>query len=277
MPLPALCGRYRSQGRKWKYGVVQFDHLVHWVPSLDAAVQGYPALGFTVQPGGSHSGSGTHNAAWRLDTRYIELIAVCDEPAARAGFGPGWPEIDATLRAGGGALAFGVLVDDVAATVADLRSRGVRAGDPRAGSIRRTDGSTGVWHYAGLQDRPRWAPFFINYGLRAGQWASRFPEQGFPKDPWALHGVTVQVRDPAASASWLGMSSRWMPCTSVRTPSRSGCPAARSRSPAVPRIASPRSSSAGPAPPRDQWPGSATWTPLSRGNRLTTTQCDKAR
>jgi hypothetical protein len=204
MPLPALCGRYRSQGRKWKYGVVQFDHLVHWVPSLDAAVRGYRDLGFKVQPGGRHSGSGTHNAAWRLDTRYIELIAVCDEPAARAGFGAGWPEIDATLRAGGGALAFGVLVDDVAATVADLRSRGVRAGDPRAGSIRRTDGSTGVWHYAGLQDRPRWAPFFINYGLRVGQWAARFREQGFPKDPWALHGVTVQVRDPAASASWLG-------------------------------------------------------------------------
>ena len=59
-------------------GVVQFDHLVHWVPSLDAAVQGYRALGFTVQSGGRHSGSGTHNAAWRLDTRYIELIAVCD-------------------------------------------------------------------------------------------------------------------------------------------------------------------------------------------------------
>ena len=55
---------------------MQFDHLVHWVPSLDAAVRDYRALGFTVQPGGQHRGSGTYNAVWRLDTRYIELIAV---------------------------------------------------------------------------------------------------------------------------------------------------------------------------------------------------------
>ena len=42
---------------------MQFDHLMHWVPSLDAAVADYQALGFTVQPGGQHPGSGTHNAA----------------------------------------------------------------------------------------------------------------------------------------------------------------------------------------------------------------------
>ena len=186
------------------YGVVQFDHLVHLVPSLDAAVRDYQALGFAVQPGGRHPGAGTHNAAWRLDTRYIELIAVCDEPVARAGVGPGWPAIEEILRAGGGALAFGVLVEDLAATVADLRSRGVRVGDPQAGSIRRTDGSTGEWHTASLHDGPRWAPFFINYGFPVDQWTARFREQGFPKDPWVLHGVTVQVPDPAASASWLG-------------------------------------------------------------------------
>jgi hypothetical protein len=75
--------------------------------------------------------------------------------------------------------------------------------DPRAGSIRRTDGSTGVWHSASLQDGPRWAPFFINYGLPVDQWTARFREQGFPKDPWVLQGVTAEVPDPAASASWL--------------------------------------------------------------------------
>jgi len=187
-----------------EYGVVQFDHLIHWVPDLDAAVRDYQALGFTVQPGGQHPQSGTHNAAWRLDTRYVELIAVRDEAEARAGMGPAWPEIYATLRAGGGALAFGVLVADVQATVADFRSRGVAVEDVQAGSLRRTDGSTGVWHYASLQDPPRWAPFFINYGLPIGQWAARSRELGFPKDPWVLHGVTAQVPDPTASANWLG-------------------------------------------------------------------------
>ena len=183
---------------------MQFDHLMHWVPDLEAAVRDYQALGLTVQPGGQHPQFGTHNAAWRLDTRYIELIAVRDEAAARAGSGPDWPEIDATLRSGGGAGAFGVLVADVAATVADLRSRGIPVDDPQAGSIRRTDGSTGAWQSAGLQHGPRWAPFFINYGRPIDDWAARFREQGFPKDPWALQGVRVEVPDPAASASWLG-------------------------------------------------------------------------
>jgi hypothetical protein len=182
-------------------GVVRFDHLVHWVPDLGAAVRDYRALGFTVQPGGQHPQFGTHNAAWRVDTRYIELIAVRDVAAARAW--PDWPQIDATLHAGGGVLGFGVLVADVTETVASLRSRGISVGDAQAGSLRRADGSTKVWHGASLRDGPGWAPFFINYGHPIGEWAARFREQGFPKDPWALHGVTVEVPDPAASAGWL--------------------------------------------------------------------------
>jgi hypothetical protein len=119
------------------------------------------------------------------------------------GLGPGWPEIAATLRSGGGVGAFGILVADVAATVADLCSRGVPVDDPQAGSVRRADGSTGVWQSAMLQHGPRWAPFFINYGLPIDQWTARFREQGFPKDPWSLQSVRVEVPDPAASASWL--------------------------------------------------------------------------
>jgi catechol 2,3-dioxygenase-like lactoylglutathione lyase family enzyme len=186
-----------------EYGVVHFDHLMHWVPDLDAAVRDYQALGFTVQRAGQHPQFGTHNAGWRLDARYIELIAVRDEAVARAGLGPDWPEIDATLRAGGGVGGFGVLVTDITATVANLRSRGIPVSDPQSGSIQRTDGSIGVWQGASLQDGPRWAPFFINYGLPIDEWAARFRDQGFPKDPWVLQGVTVEVPDPSANASWL--------------------------------------------------------------------------
>jgi hypothetical protein len=85
-------------------------------------VQGYQALGFTVQRAGQHPQFGTDNAGWRLDTRYIELIAVRDEGVALAGLGPDWPQIDATLRAGGGVLGFGVLV-------ADANGSGGRLGD----------------------------------------------------------------------------------------------------------------------------------------------------
>jgi catechol 2,3-dioxygenase-like lactoylglutathione lyase family enzyme len=182
---------------------VLFDHLVHLVPDLDAALRDYQALGLTAERAGRHPQLGTHNAIWRLDTRYIELIAVRDEATARAGLGPEWPEIEATLRAGGGVVGFGVLVADTAATVASLRSRGIHVADPQAGSLERTDGSTAAWQGASLQEGPRWAPFFIDYGLPIDRWTARFREQGFPKDPFALQGVTVEVTDPSASAMWL--------------------------------------------------------------------------
>lgn len=76
--------------------------------------------------------------------------------------------------------------------------------DPQAGLIRRTDGSTGVWQSASLRQGPRWAPFFINYGRPVDEWTARFREQGYPKDPWSLQSVRVEVPDPLASASWLG-------------------------------------------------------------------------
>jgi hypothetical protein len=182
---------------------MQFDHLMHWVPDLDAAMQAYRGLGFTIQPGGEHPGVGTRNAAWRIDARYIELITVHDEGVARAGFGPAWPAIQATLGAGGGGLAFAVLVSDVAARVTELRSRGVSVTDAQAGSLQQPDGSTVAWALAFLAEGPPWAPFLVNYGVPAEEWRARFRGPGFPIDPWSLDRVVVEVSDPAASAGWL--------------------------------------------------------------------------
>jgi catechol 2,3-dioxygenase-like lactoylglutathione lyase family enzyme len=182
---------------------MQFDHLMHWVPDLDAATRAYQGLGFTIQPGGEHPGVGTRNAAWRIDARYIELITVHDQGVARAGFGPAWPAIEATLRAGGGGLAFAVLVSDVAASVAALRARGVSVTDAQAGSLRQPDGSTVTWALAFLSEGPAWAPFLINYGVPAEEWSARFRGPGFPIDPWSLDQLVLEASDPAGSASWL--------------------------------------------------------------------------
>lgn len=182
---------------------MQFDHLMHWVPDLDAATRAYQGLGFTIQPGGEHPGVGTRNAAWRIDARYVELITVHDEGVARAGFGPAWPAIDANLRAGGGGLAFAILVSDVTATVAELRARGVSVEDAQAGSLQQPDGSTVTWALAFLSEGPAWAPFLINYGVSVEEWSARFREPGFPIDPWSLDHVVLETSDPAASASWL--------------------------------------------------------------------------
>jgi catechol 2,3-dioxygenase-like lactoylglutathione lyase family enzyme len=182
---------------------MQFDHLLHLVPDLDAAVRAYRGLGFTIQPGGEHPGLGTRNAAWRIDTRYIEPITVHDEEVARAGMGPAWPAVEAILRAGGGGLAFAVLVSDIAAAVTELRSRGVNVTDPRVGSLQRTDGSTKTWELAFLPEGPPWRPFLINYGVPEEEWRAHFRGQGFPIDPWSLDHLVVEAPDPAASADWL--------------------------------------------------------------------------
>jgi catechol 2,3-dioxygenase-like lactoylglutathione lyase family enzyme len=182
---------------------MRFDHLMHWVPDLDAATKDYQDLGFTIQPGGEHPGVGTRNAAWRIDARYVELIAVHDEGVARAGFGPAWPAIDTTLRAGGGALAFAVLVNDVAATVSQLRSRGVSVEDEQSGSMEQSDGSIVTWALAFISEGPSWAPFFINYGAPVGEWGTRSGGPELPLGPWSLDHIVVEVSDPPESANWL--------------------------------------------------------------------------
>ena len=214
---------------------MQFDHLMHWVPDLEAAIQDYQSLGFTIQPGGEHPGVGTRNAAWRIDARYIELITVHDEGLARTGFGPAWPTIDAMLHAGGGALAFAILVSDVAATVGKLRSRGVNIEDATTGSIQQPDGSAVTWALAFLSEGPPWAPFLINYGAPVDQWSTRFRGPGFPIDPWSLDHVVLEASDPAGSASWLagvlGVSVSDVDQAAVRVP-LPGCPIAFARGPA---------------------------------------------
>jgi catechol 2,3-dioxygenase-like lactoylglutathione lyase family enzyme len=214
---------------------MQFDHLMHWVPDLDAATRAYQGLGFTIQPGGEHPGVGTRNAAWRIDARYVELITVHDEGVARAGFGPAWPAIDANLRAGGGGLAFAILVSDVTATVAELRARGVSVEDAQAGSLQQPDGSTVTWALAFLSEGPAWAPFLINYGVSVEEWSARFRGRDSRSirglwTTWSWRPQTLQQ----AQAGWRASSD---------SPSRRAarallgchCPDARSRSRTVPR------------------------------------------
>ena len=173
---------------------MQFDHLMHWVPDLEAAIQDYQSLGFTIQPGGEHPGVGTRNAAWRIDARYIELITVHDEGLARTGFGPAWPTIDAMLHAGGGALAFAILVSDVAATVGKLRSRGVNVEDAKTGSIQQPDGSAVTWALAFLSEGPPWGA--VPHQLRRPRGPvehthprARLPDRSVVPRPRGLGGV----------------------------------------------------------------------------------------
>src|SRR5690349_16737047 len=52
------------------------DHVVILVQDLDTASADYTDLGFTVVPGGEHTGGATHNALIAFaDGTYLELIA----------------------------------------------------------------------------------------------------------------------------------------------------------------------------------------------------------
>jgi Glyoxalase-like domain len=102
------------------------------------------------------------------------------------GLGPAWPAIDATLRAGGGALAFAILVSDVEASVAELRSRGVSVEDVQTCSLQQPDGSTVTWALAFLSEGPAWAPFLINYGVQRtnGAHTSEGGDSRLIRGPW---------------------------------------------------------------------------------------------
>jgi catechol 2,3-dioxygenase-like lactoylglutathione lyase family enzyme len=196
---------------------VYFDHLLHWVPDLDIVVRQYRDMGFPIRVGERHPTLGTRNAVWFAGPAYIELIAVEDEAAPWADWGLPRLAIEAALRAGGGALPFAVLVDDVAATLQALRARGFDAGDPVPGSIELPDGATATWTAGSLRNAPAWAPFFINYGgTAAEERRARFPvrtnqdaiyggvEAVRNKRPgWAIDHLVLETPDPASATDWL--------------------------------------------------------------------------
>jgi catechol 2,3-dioxygenase-like lactoylglutathione lyase family enzyme len=198
---------------------VRFDHLMHWVPDLDAAVAAYRALGFPVNPGGEHPHRGTHNAAWRCGVTYIELIAVHDWDVFRRARPTTAEQIEIVLQSGGGGLRFAVQTDDVTAAVAAARAAGCEVADPSPGSIRRRDGSTASWSTAALAGPP-WAPFFIQYQGRpdSSERLARLRAQGSADSPWPIERLTVETADPAAAADLLTRAL----ATAVPSPSPAG-------------------------------------------------------
>ena len=69
--------------------ITRLDHVVLGVRDLDKSIDRYQQLGFEVQPGGRHTGLGTHNALIRFGLDYLELLAIDDEAEARRSGGPG--------------------------------------------------------------------------------------------------------------------------------------------------------------------------------------------
>ena len=120
------------------------DHIVILVRDLAQASADYARMGFTVTPGGEHTGGATHNALISfVDGTYFELIAFTEpNPPAQHRWG-------ARLAQGEGLIDYAVRSTDVAADLAAITSRGL----PTYGSIDmgrvRPDGERIAWRIGG--------------------------------------------------------------------------------------------------------------------------------
>jgi catechol 2,3-dioxygenase-like lactoylglutathione lyase family enzyme len=114
------------------------DHIVILVNDLTAAIADYTALGFTVMPGGEHTGGATHNALVIFtDDTYLELIAF-KRPS---------PEHHWYRHAavGEGIIDFALLPTLIEADLAAARERGLAIEGPLAGGRLRPDGQQVAW------------------------------------------------------------------------------------------------------------------------------------
>lgn len=135
----------------------RIDHIVIAVRDLARAVADYEAVGFTVTPGGEHTGGATHNALVTFgDGAYLELIAFKepDRPQDHRWW--------AKLAKGEGLVDYALLADDLDAAAERLRAAGSAVEGPLDGGRVRPDGQRVAWRMVVLDGgRGTPLPFLI--------------------------------------------------------------------------------------------------------------------
>ena len=141
--------------------LTRIDHVMICVPDLAKGIEAYSRLGFTVYPGGSHTGRPTHNAIAFHDEDYLEILSIRDRSAVE----PGSPDASLAvyLDQGGGFRIVALQSDDLAADVAAMRQRGVDVGEIRDGGRRTPEGQDLRWRAAFLGPRDALPIFFIQH------------------------------------------------------------------------------------------------------------------
>ncbi|MEO8286821.1 MAG: VOC family protein [Chloroflexota bacterium] len=118
------------------------DHIVILVNDLTAAIRDYDALGFTVVPGGEHSGGRSRNALVAFeDGTYLELVAFRDNEV---------PPDHHFFRSHGqeGLINYALLPTDIQADIDAARERGLGLNGPIPGGRVRPDGQQIQWQTA---------------------------------------------------------------------------------------------------------------------------------
>ncbi len=169
--------------------VQSLDHIVIAVRDLATASADYAAAGFTVTPGGEHTGGVTHNALISFaDGAYFELIAFKnpDEPQDHKW----WP----LFAKGEGLVDFALLSSDLVREAARLNAAGLDA-DPRDGGRLRPDGQQVAWRSITLQSPAARLPFVIEDVTPRDLRVPIAPATDHPNRVTGIAGVIVAVAD----------------------------------------------------------------------------------
>ncbi|NWG19669.1 MAG: VOC family protein [Chloroflexi bacterium] len=172
--------------------ITSIDHIVILVHDLVTATADYAALGFTVTPGGEHTGGATHNALVAFaDGSYLELIAFRREAPEHIW----WRHV----ANGEGIIDFALLPESTAGAIADARARGLEIAGPFPGGRERPDGVRLEWQTgrATTPDLPFLCGDVTPRTLRVPSGAAHHHANGVA----GIARVLVAVTNPAASAA----------------------------------------------------------------------------
>jgi catechol 2,3-dioxygenase-like lactoylglutathione lyase family enzyme len=181
------------------------DHVVILVPELEAAVESYTRLGFTVVPGGRHNVA-THNALIAFeDGAYIELIAFWeDDPKHR------WHRF---LDLGGGLVDYCMRTGDLVGDVAALRAAGIAMSEEQPMSRLRPDGYRLEWKLALATETQGVTPFLIEDVTPR--------EERVPRQTEHANGVTG-IATLTVAVGDLALPARLAPLLGSSTPNEEG-------------------------------------------------------
>jgi catechol 2,3-dioxygenase-like lactoylglutathione lyase family enzyme len=170
------------------------DHLVIAVKSLETATKDYTELGFTVVPGGRHTGIGTYNSLIAFqDGSYLELIGFYEPRDDHRWFAP--------LQKGGGLVDFCLQTDDLPGDTVALRRAGIDIGEPEHRDRKRPDGKEIRWVFSLARGADRGvAPFIIADETGRDERIPR--ERGHANGVTGIDTVTVAVDDVARVRGW---------------------------------------------------------------------------
>lgn len=172
------------------------DHVVIGVRDLDTAAADFTRAGFTVTPGGEHTGGVTHNALVAFaDASYFELIAWKDPDT------PVDTDWWRRFHIGEGFVDFALRTGDLDAEVDRLRGAGLDVPKPEAGGRIRPDGQRVEWR--NLRFGPGSSGSLPFYCHSTNNRSLRVPSGDaaiHPNGVTGVAGITIVVQDLESAA-----------------------------------------------------------------------------